>query len=201
MPVSHPTGPVVRHAAGHDGPPPTGLAVEIVRAAQVTDIEEEIIRDQLTRIWQREGVVIAFVPERTASKTAGHLRLVLSDASIRVPPSTSGLCALGSIRFVQGIPASTLVVSVASVRDWVRRARPGHSPGLGSLLAARVMGRVAAHEIGHYLLGDSSHRPAGLMRASFDGALLLGPHLEPFAPPPGQQLLAGVARAGEGAAR
>ena len=31
-----------------------------------------------------------------------------------------------------------------------------------------ILGRVTAHEIGHLLLGSNSHRPTGLMRASWD---------------------------------
>ena len=52
-----------------------------------------------------------------------------------------------------------------------------------ALEAARIIGRVAAHELGHYLLADPRHQPTGLMRARFDGAELLGPHLKPFKPP------------------
>jgi hypothetical protein len=33
---------------------------------------------------------------------------------------------------------------------------------------ATVLGRVAAHEIGHLLLGTNSHAPAGIMRATWD---------------------------------
>jgi len=35
-----------------------------------------------------------------------------------------------------------------------------------------LLGRVAAHEIGHLLLGTASHRPTGLMRAQWSTALL-----------------------------
>lgn len=38
--------------------------------------------------------------------------------------------------------------------------------------AGTLLGRVAAHEIGHLLLGTVSHRPTGLMRAEWSTALL-----------------------------
>ena len=44
-----------------------------------------------------------------------------------------------------------------------------------ALEAARIMGRVAAHELGHYLLADTqTSARRDLMRARFDGADLLG---------------------------
>jgi hypothetical protein len=58
------------------------------------------------------------------------------------------------------------------------------------LEAARIMGRVAAHEMGHYLLADARHQPEGLMRARFDGADLLAPNLKPFRPPSRRQFAA-----------
>jgi hypothetical protein len=45
---------------------------------------------------------------------------------------------------------------------------------------ARALGRVLAHEIGHVLLGASSHDAAGLMRASFRAEELGEPDRTPF---------------------
>jgi hypothetical protein len=87
-----------------------------------------------------------------------------------------------------------LTVSVGAIREFVRQARPGQSPGLQMLYAARIAGRVAAHEMGHYLLGDKQHRARGLMRTRFDGDELFAPRLEPFAAPPRDQLAEGFAR-------
>lgn len=38
--------------------------------------------------------------------------------------------------------------------------------------AATLLGRVAAHEIGHLLLGTATHRPTGLMRAEWSTTVL-----------------------------
>ena len=121
-----------------------------------------------------------------------HLRLVLTDTASR-RTATRDPCAFGLIRFLNGTPEPEMNVFVSTIREFVRDARPGQSPGVQTLEAARIMGRVAAHEMGHYLLADTRHQPEGLMRARFDGADLLGPNLKPFKPPSRRQFTA-VAR-------
>jgi hypothetical protein len=44
---------------------------------------------------------------------------------------------------------------------------------------ARVLGVVMAHEVGHMLLPGDSHAPFGLMKASWEGAILSLPPLLP----------------------
>jgi hypothetical protein len=104
------------------------------------------------------------------------------------------------IRFVEGVPQRQFRVSVTAAREFVRQARPEWPSAIRTLVAARIMGRVAAHELGHYLLGESGHRARGLMRARFDGADLLGPHLGAFAPPHRAEVEAGLTRAATAAA-
>jgi hypothetical protein len=43
---------------------------------------------------------------------------------------------------------------------------------LADVITARALGRVLAHEIGHFLLGSPTHTRGGLMRAAFDGRQL-----------------------------
>jgi len=54
-------------------------------------------------------------------------------------------------------------------------------------LTAQAIGRVIAHELGHYLLGKAAHRDRGLMRPKYIAAELVGDWLEPFKVPPVQQ--------------
>ncbi len=172
------------------------VSLQLVTTAAVSKVEIDGTREQLTRIWRPVGIDVdidVVVASATGLGHQGQVRLVLSDAAIRVGPSSGGLCALGVIHFVDGLPQPELTVSVTGVRDFVRRARPEQSAALRSLLAARIIGRVAAHELGHYLVADTSHRESGLMRAKFDGADLLAPHLKPFAPPERHELVAGLA--------
>lgn len=170
------------------------LRIGLVRDVAFSEAEVDTLRDQLTRIWFREGVAIALVD---APVPAGALRLVLTGATIHVTAATRNLCDLGATRFVDGVPDPELRVSVTAAREFVRQARPDWPPAIRTLVAARVIGRAAAHELGHYLLGVSEHRPKGLMRAHFDGADLLGPNLGAFAPPRRVDVEAGVVRAAE----
>jgi hypothetical protein len=50
-------------------------------------------------------------------------------------------------------------------------------------LIARVIGRVTAHELGHYLLQNAGHQDRGLMRANYSSRDLVGSWLEPFRVP------------------
>lgn len=181
--------------------PPAGiehLGIALVREVPFGEAELETIRDQLTRIWKPERVVITLVD---APVPAGTLRLVLTGTAIQVTPATRNLCDLGAILFLDGVPQPELRVSVTAAREFVRQARPDWPPAIRTLVSARVIGRVAAHELGHYLLGVSGHRRTGLMRARFDGADLLGPHLGAFAPPRRVDVEAGIVRAAAAALR
>lgn len=67
-------------------------------------------------------------------------------------------------------PADALGVASASSHDrgtlatlFLRRVRA--AAGRAGMNGSTLLGRVAAHELGHLLLGTGSHRPGGLMRA------------------------------------
>lgn len=79
----------------------------------------------------------------------------------------SGDMPIASITFVDGEPSRRIVVCRAEALAVVDRAAPENRTlpsRLHDELAARVMGRAVAHEIGHYLFGPS-HAATGLMRA------------------------------------
>jgi len=88
----------------------------------------------------------------------------------RCAPS-SGATPLASLIFVNGEPTRRIVVCVAQALAVASQDRD---------VAARVMGRAVAHEIGHYLYGRE-HAPAGLMRAQHSAADLCGTDPAPFA--------------------
>ncbi|HET6899171.1 MAG TPA: hypothetical protein VFK70_12515 [Vicinamibacteria bacterium] len=54
-------------------------------------------------------------------------------------------------------------------------------------LLARAIGRVAAHELGHYLLQSARHESRGLMRPTYSPDELVGESLEPFQVPDAQR--------------
>jgi hypothetical protein len=103
---------------------------------------------------------------------ARHVGLVFGPASDRARPSGG----LGSIWFDEdGNPGQTLTVDDVAVRARVSqtrvngRALEAWPPALADQITARALGRVLAHEIGHYLLASPAHTRIGVMRATFNG--------------------------------
>jgi hypothetical protein len=58
------------------------------------------------------------------------------------------------------------IIAARRVVDDSIRAKPLDGPRDYDRRLGVVLGRAVAHEIGHYLLGTSTHAPAGLMRAN-----------------------------------
>jgi hypothetical protein len=56
------------------------------------------------------------------------------------------------------------------------------------MLIARTIGRVAAHELGHYLLQSTGHPGKGLMRARYRTTDLIGNSIEPFEIPRAERI-------------
>lgn len=73
--------------------------------------------------------------------------------------TTRGAHILGSAVVRDDGPGVLASVYAGSVAD--RSAKSG-------VPLTTILGRVTAHEVGHLLLGSNSHRPTGLMRASWD---------------------------------
>jgi hypothetical protein len=133
-------------------------------------------------IWRAYGVRVVLLPARARETAPCDVRLTLRFESARAPALGSvGSARLGSIWFHDGgTPSQTIAIDAdaiaARVLDRGMRARPLDTwpPPLAALMTARALGRVLAHELGHYLLAFPAHSRVGLMRASFDGRELAG---------------------------
>jgi hypothetical protein len=111
------------------------------------------------------------------------VRVTLNFASLAglVPSSnrskierTSGL---GSIWFDEdGAPGDTITIDDAAVMVRVAETTLSNHPlgdwppAIADQVIGRALGRVLAHELGHYLLRSKMHQPRGLMRAVFTGS-------------------------------
>jgi hypothetical protein len=80
--------------------------------------------------------------------------------------------ALGAVDFGQdGTPDPIVTVFVDQLMVFVEHVRVGHTSEdrwpsvLRERIVGRALGRVIAHELGHYLLGSRDHASTGLMRA------------------------------------
>jgi hypothetical protein len=108
----------------------------------------------------------------------------------------SGRPILGWVTLGSPQPSTpTLFVSARAVREFVSRAdyrgraldqRPS---SLLERLTARAIGRVIAHELGHYLLEQRAHTAKGLMRSTYSPQDLIGPSLRPFQVSPADALV------------
>lgn len=93
-----------------------------------------------------------------------------------------------------GRAAPLLFVSLPAVTETVLGADAFDRPvrkltrALRDRLIAQAIGRVAAHELGHFLLQHAGHQDHGLMRPRFVPNELVGDWLEPFKVPTTEQL-------------
>jgi hypothetical protein len=129
-------------------------------------------------VWAPYGVAIeAGGPGDRTADDATRLDVVIGgDArlDLAVPlPSMAGLPqpSLGSVTFTpDGVPAPIVTVYLRELQRVVAGARlfgaaePAWPSVLRECVVGRVLGRVLAHEIGHYVLRMPRHSAGGLMR-------------------------------------
>jgi hypothetical protein len=135
------------------------------------------LRQEVDRIWTPLGVRVWWDlsgpnregPDRREAPSDVTV-LVLDDGSWPNPGRSPEALAQGTLYTPpRGRPSAVVLTSTDRARRLVSdRARSReHPPVLAERLLPLVLGRAIAHEIGHYLLGSSSHSREGLMRRSF----------------------------------
>lgn len=159
-------------------------------AAAQPAVERRTMLQEADAIWRAHGVgVVAVAPEQAITPPTADVRLDVRLARpARRPTAPLRRERLGAILFDHDhTPATTLTIDVAAVEATVARTRWGGRPfdpwppAWRDTFVGRALGRVLAHEIGHYLLASRVHTAEGLMRASFDGDELLRPARDSFA--------------------
>src|SRR5262249_41061737 len=95
---------------------------------------------------------------------------------------------LASIRFDEGgMPAPIITLYLATLVEMIARATiPGSGGDMSPAILrdraiGRAVGRVLAHELGHFLLRSRWHAPSGLMRPLHITTDLIGPERAGFA--------------------
>jgi hypothetical protein len=137
-------------------------------------------------LWSRYGVAIDIAAPGVASVDGEALSVV-----VETPRSSSASRwrrPLGAMTFrPDGTPAPVIALFLADIMYFISSARV-----LGSLecqwpqtmrerILGRVVGRVLAHEIGHYVLRSPRHGDAGLMQPVQFGDALVGLERHSFA--------------------
>jgi hypothetical protein len=151
--------------------------------------ERAAMLQEADAIWRAHGVSIVAVTPEQAGPPAADARLVVTLARAPRAPAVAGRGErLGAILFDhEHVPATAITIDVAAVTATVAAARVAgrrldESPrAWREALIGRALGRVLAHEIGHYLLASRVHTLQGLMRAAFDADELLRPGRGGFA--------------------
>ena len=138
-------------------------------------------------IWQPYGVTLIWAAPWTTGPLSRadvtlHAEFVtyarLTADAARNPPRAS---ALGAVRFFDAdTPEDILMLSASEVEAVVATTRWSGShldalpPVVLEEMTGRALGRVLAHELGHYLLGLRTHTATGLMRPLYPGPELAG---------------------------
>ena len=150
-----------------DAPPPW---VEHVASAVIAEV---------AAIWRPHGVSIIQLSRDAARPVDVEISVKCqisrrtSTALLRNGREGGGL---GGISFEEtGEPSRAIALDPDAI---VATLRPAGVDGrnvfewpqaFADLVVARALGRVLAHEVGHFLLAFPAHTPNGLMRSGFDG--------------------------------
>ena len=157
----------VRVGVAFDGPVAS-------RALEATALKEA------TLIWATYGVAV----KASNAGDCEPLNAVRLTVTFGSGPETRPSAALGSIRFLDGVPEPAIALYPRVVAALLS-ATPEHlivnTEGvLRDLILGRALGRALAHEIGHFLLRSQQHSTVGLMRAFQPTADLVDPNRHHF---------------------
>jgi hypothetical protein len=154
-------------------PAPATLRVALLVDREVSKHVMRTVRTEADRLWARNAVAIEWLIAGEASDAAADVvALVGPDSRTCRQPRATDQQALGCFqarREGNGPPVIIVFPQRATwmVRGWMASFGAQSPAGWLESRAAMLLGRVLAHEIGHYLLGPG-HTTAGLMRAQFE---------------------------------
>lgn len=155
--------------------------------------ERRALMQEATALWQPSSVRLIWVQSAVArGLPSPPLALeVVRDNREPAAGRKSGVVRLGSTTFRDGDGSAepALRLSVRSVQrlvdetKWAGRPVADWPPAIRQELIGRALGRVLAHEIGHFLVAWRRHTPRGLMRAQFNATELVDPDRRMFMMP------------------
>ena len=165
-----------------------GIQVDVLlewRAQAVPDALRPVAQREVEAIWQRLGVPIRWLIDATERSTQ-FISVSVVDNELLQAQSELSAPNLGWIEFRGTAPQNSLYVSATAALDTARRARTlervmdGQPLAAARIVAARLIGRAIAHELGHYLLRSREHTSGGLMRPVFPAAEGMIPLLDRY---------------------
>jgi hypothetical protein len=159
-------------------PPTTAVPPGTLRAAAT----------EAAALWAPYGVAIDVAAPCGRVDDDGILLIVVPVEAPHAAVTAGWRGALGAISFdADGAPAPRITLFLTDILAFVARARLFGQPewqwprSLREALVGRVLGRVLAHEIGHFILRMPRHTAAGLMRPLQFADELVAPSRRAFA--------------------
>jgi len=163
---------------------PSAVHIRIDQDGRLSAQDLRIVIREIGNIWGAAGVRVT--SGRYADPVAAGRALI----SLRIVGEQwhrGGRTVLGWVTAdVHEQQTPTIFISHSGVRALLATARfrdRALTPLpviLRERLTAQAIGRVAAHELGHYFLQSRHHQERGLMRANYMTTELVAPSLKPF---------------------
>ena len=122
---------------------------------------------EASAIWRRSGVELVWAPGAADSAASDrHLRVLVVDGANSAAPSKKTLAVAELLRPPGGEPIAMILINRGRhVVAMTMVAQPILPAQWNDNVLGVVLGRALAHEIGHFLLGTSTHAERGLMRS------------------------------------
>lgn len=168
--------------------PEPGVYLSIDQRGSLTDQEIELAVDEVRQIWKGAGVVVSSGGTGSLTQQA---RVSVRVLTMPLRHRTPGRIIMGWVTHGGGGSLTPMMfISLSGITDVLNGQRYSGMEyrdlptSLRSRITARTVGRVAAHELGHYLLQTTVHGHNGLMRREFLARELGDPGIGPFLLPP-----------------
>ncbi len=146
--------------------PAQELQVCVRDLAQVKTPARQVLVAELRLLFPRVDLAVGMNP-CDAAPDVHRVDLILLRGRADVPQDVLGLSVMRGGRILPQVEVFTEPV--------------GRLTGTGDLeLLGRALGRVAAHELGHYMRQTAEHEDRGPMRAGLTSSELLGDDRAPF---------------------
>jgi hypothetical protein len=166
--------------------PPSRLGVVLDVDPRLPPAIQGLAADEAARVWApyRVAITLRKIPAVASSAPEGAVLSVRLAAL--APRMTESSSPFGSIRFVDGRPEPLVLLHYEAIGRAVAGSgalglRQEQWPaGLRDRMLGRIVGRVLAHEIGHFVLRSPRHASRGLMRPNQSVAELIAGNGEIF---------------------
>src|SRR5262245_18135846 len=151
---------------------PTHIVLQIVSTTRASHSMLATMIEEAAAIWEPYSVIVSpfFEMVRPDDREGRWITLILRDepANRIDGKAPRRHRARASLVFTDDTPGDAMYVSLEMARRMIHDAGLGKgSAAVEERLAARLLGRATAHELGHFLLGSKDHARHGLMRSTF----------------------------------